>query len=277
MPAIEVQAPDVESAIAQGLSQLNLIRAEVKIEILDEGSRGVFGIGSRPARVRLTPFAELAQPSATETASAAPESLVIAAPAEHSVQSSASVDNVPSQPAPEQTADEPSPKIEGEELARTLVEALLQRMGMRPSKATARSVFPANGQEEPYLWVEVALGKQEEALLLGHQREGLKALQAIAQVMWSHQTKSSARLNVDVNGRRQRREQQLTNMARRLAERVIASGRAITLEPMPADERRIVHLALRDYAGVFTESIGEGESRKVQIKPRSQDASAARM
>lgn len=113
MPAIEVQAPDVESAIAQGLSQLNLIRAEVKIEILDEGSRGVFGIGSRPARVRLTPFAELAQPSATETASAAPESLVIAAPAEHSVQSSASVDNVPSQPAPEQTADELSPKIEG--------------------------------------------------------------------------------------------------------------------------------------------------------------------
>ncbi len=276
MPAIEVQAPDVESAIAQGLSQLNLIRAEVKIEILDEGSRGVFGIGSRPARVRLTPFAELAQPSATETASAAPESSAIAAPAEHSVQSSALVDNVSSQPAPEQTADEPSPKIEGEELARTLVEALLQRMGMRPSKATARSVFPANGQEEPYLWVEVALGKQEEALLLGHQREGLKALQAIAQVMWSHQTKSSARLNVDVNGRRQRREQQLTNMARRLAEKVIASGRAITLEPMPADERRIVHLALRDYAEVFTESIGEGESRKVQIKPRSQDASAAR-
>jgi spoIIIJ-associated protein len=270
MPAIEVQASDVESAIAQGLSQLNLIRAEVKIEILDEGSRGVLGIGSRPARVRLTPIAELTQPPAEN----------MPAPAEVSEPAQADVPppSLTASPLPAQTPDDSElpPKIEGEDLAHLLVETLLQQMGIHPSQVTARSVFPADGQEEPYLWVEVTLSNEEEALLLGHQREGLKALQAVAQTMWSHQTKSSARLNVDVNGRRQRREQQLTNMARRLAEKVLASGRAITLEPMPADERRIVHLALRDYAEVFTESVGEGESRKVQIKPRSQDASTTR-
>jgi spoIIIJ-associated protein len=213
MPAIEVQASDVESAIAQGLSQLNLIRAEVKIEILDEGSRGVLGIGSRPARVRLTPIAELTQPPAEN----------MPAPAEVSEPAQADVPppSLTASPLPAQTPDDSElpPKIEGEDLAHLLVETLLQRMGIHPSQVTARSVFPADGQEEPYLWVEVTLSNEEEALLLGHQREGLKALQAVAQTMWSHQTKSSARLNVDVNGRRQRREQQLTNMARRLAER----------------------------------------------------------
>jgi spoIIIJ-associated protein len=266
MPAIEVQASDVESAIAQGLKQLNLIRAEVKIEILDEGSRGVLGIGSRPARVRLTPFAELEQPSAESAVESA--STVDAAPPSPLTGESA----LPESPPVTAVADEAkrAPKIEGEELAQAMVQELLERMGMRPSKVAARSVFPADSREAPYLWVEVTLSKAEEDLLLGHKREGLKALQAVVQIMWSHKTKSSTRVNIDVNGRRQRREQQLIKMARRLAEKVIASGRVITLEPMPADERRIVHLALRDYADVFTESIGEGESRKVQIKPRTE-------
>jgi spoIIIJ-associated protein len=267
MPAIEVQASDVESAIAQGLKQLNLIRAEVKIEILDEGSRGVLGIGSRPARVRLTPFADLDQPSAESTSDSTAN--VVSPPLEEPA--------LPPEPSSVSAATddaELAPKIEGEELAQAVVQELLQRMGMRPSKVAARSIFPAGGQEEPYLWVEVTLDKAEEELLLGHQREGLKALQSVVQTMWSHKTKSSVRVNVDVNGRRQRREQQLINMARRLAEKVIASGRTITLEPMPADERRIVHLALRDYADVFTESIGEGESRKVQIKPRTERTAA---
>lgn len=61
------------------------------------------------------------------------------------------------------------------------------------------------------------------------------------------------------------------NMARRMAERVVSSGKPITLEPMPAIDRRFVHMALRDNPDVFTESIGEGQSRKVQIKLREQN------
>ena len=71
-----------------------------------------------------------------------------------------------------------------------------------------------------------------------------------------------------MNGFRERREQQLMNMARRMAERVLENGKPIMLEPMPANERRIVHMALREIVGVETESSGEGPSRKVQIKPK---------
>ncbi|GIV85001.1 MAG: single-stranded DNA-binding protein [Candidatus Roseilinea sp.] len=271
MPAIEVSAPDVESAIAQGLQQLNLIRAEVKIEVLDEGNRGVLGIGAKPARVRLTPFAELemqqtAAPAAVTppVADAAPpspaaEGLPPAAP--QAVESSAVA------PPPPEAAV--APKIEGEELALTLVRDILRRMGMKHYDVKAHSVVPANSDEEPSIWIDVTLGNtHDEEMLLSHQREGLNALQTVVQTMWSHRTRSSLRVNVDVNGYRRRRERQLINMARRLADKVVASGKPITLEPMPANERRIVHMALRDRPGVFTESFGEGSSRKVQIKPK---------
>jgi len=68
-----------------------------------------------------------------------------------------------------------------------------------------------------------------------------------------------------VEGYKERRKQSLTNLAERMAERVVSTGQPVTMEPMPANERRIVHLALRDYEGVITESIGEGDERKVTI------------
>jgi len=270
MPAIEVSAPDVESAIAQGLEELHLIRAEVKIEVLDEGSRGVLGLGARPARVRLTPFAELEAQQTSETVESSPPAEVRQAvpPAE------------PAAPVAEKSADATQehshkaekmlpPKIDGEDLALTLVRDILRHMGLKRYQVAAHSVFPTNSDEEPFIWVDVTLGNSNDAdLLLSHRREGLNALQTVVQTMWSHRTKSSLRVNVDVNGYRRRREQQLINMARRLAEKVAANGRPITLEPMPANERRIVHMALRDQPGVLTESFGEGVSRKVQIKPK---------
>lgn len=273
MPAIEVSAPDVESAIAQGLQQLNLIRAEVKIEVLDEGSRGVLGIGAKPARVRLTPFAELEMQQAARPAEPAPAAAVpeLRTPiAETSSVAPQAVEPPAGAPASNESPEEAAvPKIEGEELALTLVRDILRRMGIKRYDVKAQSIFPASSDEEPYIWVDVTLGNTyDEEMMLSHQREGLNALQTVVQTMWSHRTKSSLRVNVDVNGYRRRREQQLINMARRLADKVVANGRPITLEPMPANERRIVHMALRDRPGVFTESCGEGASRKVQIKPK---------
>jgi spoIIIJ-associated protein len=75
-------------------------------------------------------------------------------------------------------------------------------------------------------------------------------------------------LAVDVEGYRQRREQQLRRMAQRLAEQAVERGRTMTLEPMPANERRIIHLELRDHLAVRTESVGEGDRRKVTIIPK---------
>jgi spoIIIJ-associated protein len=280
MAAIEVSAPDIESAIEQGLQQLDLIRAEVKIEVLEEGSRGVLGIGAKPARVRLTPFAEI-EATATATTSAA-------APANVTSQSSAAVvdaeeDRADSDSAEDQhegegegegdqdnadSADDAAPKIEGEDVALGIVRGLLERMGLRRARAEARSVFPADSDDEPSIWIDIDVEERDEELFLGHQHEGLSAMQTIVQTMWSHQNKSSLRVNIDVNGYRARREQQLVNMARRMAERVVVNGKPITLEPMPASERRIVHMALRDDPSVFTESTGEGSARKIQIKPK---------
>lgn len=276
MAATEISAPDIETAIEQGLQQLNLLRAEVKIEVLEEGSRGVLGIGAKPARVRLTPFAEIEAAEAAAAAAAkaaekpAPPAVVEAAPEVVNTVSAVTPENVEAAVAAdvEDEGEEPALKIEGEDLAISIARTILDRMGLANAKASARSVFPANSDDEPSIWIDVDMDEDED-LLLNHTHEGLTALQTIVQTMWSHQTKSSLRVNIDVNGFRSRRETQLINMAKRMAERVIESGKSITLEPMPANERRIIHMTLREEPGVTTESFGEGPARKVQIKPQS--------
>ena len=278
MAATEISAPDIETAIEQGLQQLNLLRAEVKIEVLEEGSRGVLGIGAKPARVRLTPFAEIEAAEAAEAAAKAAQAaasapVVEAAPAETAP--ARAVSSVAPETAETAVAadvegedDEPAPKIEGEDLAFSIVRTILDRMGLENAKTSARSVFPVNSDDEPSIWIDIDMDEDDD-LLLNHEHEGLSAMQTIVQTMWSHQTKSSLRVNLDVNGFRARRETQLINMAKRMAERVVASGKPITLEPMPASERRIIHMTLREEPGVTTESFGEGPSRKVQIKPQA--------
>jgi spoIIIJ-associated protein len=273
MAATEISAPDVETAIEQGLQQLNLLRAEVKIEVLDDGSRGVLGIGAKPARVRLTPFAEIEAAEAARAAEAAALAATSAANAEAtpvSVVPAVTEESADAAMAAdvEDEDDEPAPKIEGEDLALSIVRTLLDRMGLANALTSARSVFPANSDDEPSIWIDIDMDEDDD-LLLNHQHEGLSAMQTIVQTMWSHQVKSSLRVNLDVNGFRARRETQLINMAKRMAERVVASGKPITLEPMSASERRIVHMTLREEPGVTTESTGEGPSRKVQIKPQS--------
>lgn len=279
MAATEISAPDVETAIAQGLQQLNLLRAEVKIEVLEDGSRGVLGIGAKPARVRLTPFVEIeAAEAAAKAAQAEREAAQEAArkaevidvePAPVNTVSAVTPENAEAAFAAdiEDEDDEPAPKIEGEDLALSITRTLLDRMGLVDAKTSVRNVFPANSDDEPSIWIDIDMDDDDD-LLLNHQHEGLASLQTIVQTMWSHQTKSSLRVNIDVNGFRARREHQLVNMAKRMAERVVASGKPITLEPMPANERRIVHMTLREEPGVTTESFGEGPSRKVQIKPQ---------
>ncbi len=277
MAAIEISSSDIETAISKGLQQLNLLRAEVKIEVLDEGSRGVLGLGAKPARVRLTPFEEIEAAEAAAKAAASAVNVqsdeiddddvdvddvdeAVETDDEDEVNEADTDDEAESQ-------DDAAPKIDGEDLAFTLVRGIVDRMGLTDAGVTARSVFPIDSDDEPSIWINVDLGEEED-LLLGYQSEGLNALQTIVQTMWSHQTKSSLRVNLDVNGYRARREQQLMNMARSMAERVLESGKPITLEPMPARDRRIVHMTLREMDGVETESSGEGPTRKVQIKPK---------
>jgi len=105
--------------------------------------------------------------------------------------------------------------------------------------------------------------------LIGRKGERLSALQHLVNLMLSRRTGQWTRVLVDVEDYRGRRERQLVDLAARAAERVIETGKMLQLEPMPALERRWIHIALRDNAGVATQSIGEEPNRRIVVLPRN--------
>ena len=117
----------------------------------------------------------------------------------------------------------------------------------------------------------VAQGDDREALgaLIGRKGERLSALQHLVNLMLSKEMGSWTRVLVDVEDYRGRRERQLRELADRAAERVMETGKMLQLEPMPALERRWIHLTLRDHEGVATQSIGEEPNRRVVLVPRN--------
>jgi spoIIIJ-associated protein len=116
----------------------------------------------------------------------------------------------------------------------------------------------------------VGEGEEKEALgaLIGRKGERLSALQHLVNLMLSKEIGSWTRVLVDVEDYRGRRERQLRDLATRAAARVVETGKMLQLEPMPALERRWVHLTLRDHPGVATQSIGEEPNRRVVLVPR---------
>jgi len=104
--------------------------------------------------------------------------------------------------------------------------------------------------------------------LIGRQGETLRDLQFMTALMVSRHSQPWPSLMVDVEHYRARRRKALTDLARRMAERVRTTGQPVSLEPMPADERRIVHIALKDDPDVYTESTGVEDKRRVVILPR---------
>ncbi|MBA2315585.1 MAG: KH domain-containing protein [Chloroflexi bacterium] len=113
-------------------------------------------------------------------------------------------------------------------------------------------------------------GEEKEALgaLIGRKGERLSALQHLVNLMLSRRMDGWTRVLVDVEDYRGRRERQLRDLALRAAARVVETGKMLQLEPMPALERRWVHIALRENAEVVTQSIGEEPNRRIVVLPR---------
>jgi spoIIIJ-associated protein len=109
---------------------------------------------------------------------------------------------------------------------------------------------------------------EELGLLIGRRGQTLATLQYVVSLIVSRKLKSGVRINLDVAGYKQRRQEELHNLALRIAELVKSTRRAITLEPMSPSERRVVHLALRGDPEVITQSVGEEENRKVIVSLR---------
>jgi spoIIIJ-associated protein len=116
----------------------------------------------------------------------------------------------------------------------------------------------------------VGEGSEKESLgaLIGRKGERLSALQHLVNLILSKKVGEWTRVLVDVEDYRGRRERQLRDLANRAAERVLETGKMLQLEPMPALERRWIHLALRDHERVATQSIGEEPNRRVVVLPR---------
>lgn len=262
--SLEVIAPSVEEAIVKGLAELGLTEEEVDVEVLDAGSRGLFGLGLRQARVRLT-IREAAQSMIdrpAEPPTAQPPEPVMPEAASPSVEPAATAVETPERP-PRLAEDVPDEMVL--RVARETVEELLQKMKV-PARVTASYAPPDDEQDRSPILVDVR--GDDLSILIGPKAETLNALQYITSLIVGKEIGHSVPLIVDVEGYRARRSQQIRQLARRMADQAIRTGRRQVLEPMPANERRLIHIELRDNPQVTTESVGEDPRRKVTIIPK---------
>jgi spoIIIJ-associated protein len=272
--SIEASGPDIESAISKGIAELGVSRDEVMIEVLEEPGRRLLGLGAKQAKVRVTVIKAPATPSPAAPTSTAwtelprPPAKTVEAPA-------APAARPPQAPSPTSDFEEDEDWAEGESVtaddlaedatvgAETLRE-LLHHMDIN-AKVVAR---PAKSEsDEAQHWTLEIQGRDLGALI-GRRGETLAALQYITRLIASRDLERRANIVIDVEGYKSRRETMLRRLAKRMAEQAIQRGRTVSLEPMPPHERRIIHLALRDNPNVTTESVGEGDHRKVTIIPR---------
>jgi spoIIIJ-associated protein len=264
--AIEVRARGVEAAIEKGLAELRLQRHEVDIEVLHPGSRGVLGIGAEDAVVRLTPRRR--SPEATPPRPQAAEKAETRPPAQAQRPAAKEKPAVAVKASPEAAQPSAGSGVslsddEVADLARRLLHELLELLGI--SADVAASYSEPDGEEESTLLLDV-IGK-DLGVLIGRRGETLASLQFLMRLMVSNHAHGWVNVVVDIEGYKARRERMLRELALRMAERAVATGRVVALEAMPARERRIVHVTLRDHGGVTTQSTGEGENRKVTIIP----------
>lgn len=246
---LEVIAPSIDEAIEKGLSDLGLSREAVEVEVLDEGNRGLFGIGSRQARVRLTVIGESEKEAILE----------------HPTESTTIPDVPPITETIEESREAP-PEDDVREIGivRETVSDLLEKMGI---EARITAYYGETDEKSGIKPLHVDIEGDDLSILIGKRSETLNALQYITRLIVGKELERSVLIILDVEGYRARREQQLQRLAQRMADQAIKTGRRQSLEPMPPNERRIIHIELRKNSQVETESRGEEPYRKVTIYP----------
>jgi spoIIIJ-associated protein len=158
------------------------------------------------------------------------------------------------------------PTGEDTDTAVGILEHLLELMNVDASVRVRAPETPGDGLGLVRAVLDVS--GEDLGILIGRRGDTLSSLQFLVNLIVSRRLKARTAFGIDVEGYRRRREESLKGLALRMADRVKSTGQSITLEPMPPNERRIVHLALAKDPNVITVSIGEGESRKVAITPR---------
>lgn len=242
---LEIIAPSVDEAIVRGISQLGISRAAVDVEVLDSGSKGLFGLGGRQARVRLVLKNEdEAKPSTEEPVVFEKKPVAVALDTS------------------EITNGDEDPILRS---SRETVKELLEKMKVF-AQVTAHYSEPTEAGDERQVLVDI--NGDDLSILIGRRSETMNALQYIASLIVSKELEEWVPLVIDIQGYRARRTRQLQQLAHRMADQAVQSGKRQTLEPMPANERRIIHMELSSHDQVITESAGEEPNRKVTIVPK---------
>lgn len=278
----EFSGKTVDDAIAEGLQSLKRRLDEVEVEVLNRGSRGIFGLGSEPALVRIKPLAPAptAPPPQPETPARPGAPVPDQAPAttpsaaepsrpSEAVPDEESPDEGPEEDVEDSVEEEPVDESpEDEEVATVARDFLLRMVQLMGFDATVQTSWQEGTDElgeqrDRHLLLNIE--GVELGALIGRRGETLDSLQYLLRLMVNQNLRRWENVVVDVEGYKERRITQLKQLAERTAAQVAATGRAISLEPMPPNERRIVHIALREHPDVYTESSGEGDRRKVHI------------
>ncbi len=293
MESIEVSDKSVDEAVMQALSRLGKRRDEVEITVLQLPSRGAFGIGSKEARVRVSVrTGNLSAVITPEMADA------ILGPDETFPEEELYMEDEEEEGEFE---DEDEEEFEEGELEEE--KQFISSTSYIPELSSDLGLGDVSVAEGEMQEVEVATREDVEitvdvlqhilrymnihatvqvrstnpltlnihgihenlGLLIGRRGETLAALQLLVSLIVGHRTKHRMRIVVDAENYRERREENLRSLALRVAQQVRNYRRSIALEAMPPHERRIVHIALSDSKDISTESIGEGEARRVVI------------
>ncbi|MGI5955157.1 RNA-binding cell elongation regulator Jag/EloR, partial [Dysosmobacter sp.] len=253
---IDVTGKNEEEAISKALAQLGLDRDDVSVEILERAKSGFLGLGSCPAKVRVSYGPEEEEPAPVESAPVQEKTEQPAAKseprknpekrsapkAEKKADKPVREKPVQEKSAPEQPKTQPQPVSLGEEVddekaqaIRTFLSGLLSQM---ESNAQVKVYLPEKGR------YRVILEGENLGALIGRRGETLDAIQQLTSYA-VNRTGGRVRVQLDAEGYREKREQSLQNLARKVAGKVVKYRRSVTLEPMNAYERHVIHTALQ--------------------------------
>lgn len=289
MRSVEIQARSTEEAVRLALEQLGCARDQVDVQVLAETEDDIYGEGEVLVRVStrkgVAPPPRGERPSAPRgdrqpNYSGPPRGRSGGGrgrdnrgqrggyPPRRSPQPYATPTRAQPLPPrqPSQATDEQTQAYEA--LGKEVTRELLAQMGVNADVMAVDnpSVMPIAADDPPTVFIDI-MGR-DLGMLIGRRGENLGQLQYMVNLLVNKRSDEWLRVIVDVEGYRSQREESLIGLAERVARQVARNRRPISLEPMPANERRIVHMTLKEQPDVRTESSGEGPNRRVTIYPQ---------
>lgn len=281
MTSVEIQAYSVDEAVRLALEQLGLGEPDVDIEILsdagpDEGDEALVrvtakGMASQPipreSRTAPSGAQRGGRPSAPGRERRQPGNRRV--PGDRPSSRGAPPPERSRPPRTERPREVDRVDEAEEKLAKEIVRELLTYMGIEADVVAVDnpSTMALDAEDPPTIFIDI-LG-QDLGMLIGRRGDHLSQLQYLVNLIANRRLENWIRVVIDVEGYRTRREESLIGLAERIGRQVARSRRPIVLEPMPPNERRIVHLTLRSHPEVTTESSGEGNLRRVTVQPRA--------